>query len=375
LSVDFETAVIGGGIVGLATAAANAERNGDVLLIERHPRLGQETTARNSEVAHAGLYYPHGSLKERLCIEGRNRLQAFCAEAGVRYAPVGKLIVACDESEIPALVALATKAHANGVTDVCLLSGPDAQMMEPSLACVAALHSPSTAVVDSTGLVLALESRYIDLGGTLATGTTAVAIEREADRFRIVAVSHGCEAAVTCRRLVLAGGLSATTLAKLITPPLDRPIPQTHFAKGHYYALSGQAPFSRLIYPLPSSAGLGIHFTLTTAGEAKFGPDVAWVDAPTTTFDDPDGTRHRDFATAIRRYWPALDEARLTPAYTGVRPKLAPAGAPARDFLIAGPEQHGCQNLIALYGIESPGLTSALAIGEWIAARLGTSAA
>ena len=375
MSVDFETAVIGGGIVGLATAAASAERGRDVLLIERHARLGQETTARNSEVVHAGLYYPPGSLKARLCVEGRNRLQSFCTEAGVPYARVGKLIVACDANEIPALKALAATAHANGVTDVSLLSGPDARMLEPELACVAALHSPSTAVVDSTGVMLALEAHFIDRGGTLATGTAAVAIHREPHHFRIVTVGHGCETTITSRTLVLAGGLHATALAKRVTPPLAAPIPQTYFAKGHYFALNGKAPFARLIYPMPSSAGLGIHFTLTTAGEAKFGPDVAWVDSPSTTFDDPDGTRRSDFATAIRCYWPALDETRLTPAYAGVRPKLTPMGEPAQDFRVDGPQQHGCENLIALYGIESPGLTSALAIGEWIAARLGTPAA
>jgi L-2-hydroxyglutarate oxidase LhgO len=373
--VDFETAVIGGGIIGLATADACTWGSSDVLLIERHARLGQETTARNSEVVHAGLYYPPGSLKARLCVEGRNRLQSFCTDAGVPYAPLGKLVVACDPSEIPALEALAANARANGVMDAHLLTGPDAETMQPGLACVAALHSPSTAVVDSTGVMLALEARFIDRGGTVATGTSAVAIDREPHRFRIVTVSHGCEASITCRNLVLAGGLHATALAKLVTPPLAAPIPQTHFAKGHYYALSGKAPFSRLIYPMPSSAGLGIHFTLTTAGEAKFGPDVAWVDEPSTTFDDPDGARRLAFAEAIRRYWPALDETRLTPAYVGVRPKLARAGAPAQDFLIADAKQHGCENLIALYGIESPGLTSALAIGNRIAARLARARA
>ena len=368
--MDFETIVIGGGCVGLATAEACSQRFGDVLLIERHPRLGQETPARNSEVVHAGLYYPTGSLKARFCVEGRQRLQLFCSEAGVPYQPLGKLIVACDDSEIPALAALATKAQANGVTDVRQLTAAQARAMEPGLACIAALHSPSTAVVDSTGIMLALEARFIDRGGTVATGTTAVAIERNAACFRIVTVSQGCEVAITCRTLVLAGGLSATQLANLVTPPLPYPIPQTLFAKGHYFSLPGDAPFSRLIYPLPSSAGLGIHFTLSTNGDAKFGPDVTWCAAPSTTFDDPNGTRRRTFATAIRRYWPDLFETRLTPAYAGVRPKLGPQGSPAHDFAIHGPEQHGCKNLVALYGIESPGLTSALAIGEFIAARL-----
>jgi L-2-hydroxyglutarate oxidase LhgO len=375
LFVDFQTAVIGGGIVGLATAQACARRPPDVLLIERHARLGQETTARNSEVVHAGLYHPPGSLKAQLCVEGRRLLQAFCAQSGVPYRPLGKLVVACDPSETPALESLAATAHKNGVAGIRLLTAAQAQTLEPGLACTAALHSPATAVVDSAALMLALEASAIEFGATIATSTTAVAIDCEPGRFRIVTVSQGCETAITCRALVLAAGLSASALARLITPPLAAPIPETHFAKGHYFALSGKAPFDRLIYPMPSRAGLGIHFTLSTSGEARFGPDVAWCDAPTSTFDDPDGSRREAFIAAIRRYWPALDVARLAPAHTGVRPKLARAGEPARDFAIENAQHHGCENLIALYGIESPGLTSAMAIGERIAAQLSQARA
>jgi L-2-hydroxyglutarate oxidase LhgO len=368
LSVDFQTIVIGGGIVGLATADACA-RLGDVLLVERHARLGQETTARSSEVVHAGLYYPAGSLKARLCVEGRQRLLHFCAEAGVAYLQLGKLVVACEPDEVPALQALAATARANGVGDVKLLTAGEACAMEPALRCTAALLSPSTAVVDSAALMLALEARLQTNGGTIATGTTAVAIERTGAQYRVGTVSAGCESAVTCRALVLAGGLAATELTNRITPPLTHPPPQTFFAKGHYYALSGTAPFSRLVYPLPSSAGLGIHFTLSTAREAKFGPDVEWCDEPTTVFDEKQGARRRAFAGAIRRYWPAVDEARLSPAYAGVRPKLAHEGL-AHDFAIEGPETHGCNGLYALYGIESPGLTASLAIGRLIAGNI-----
>lgn len=369
--LDFQTIVVGGGIVGLAAADASAA-SGDTLIIERHGRLGQETTARSSEVIHAGLYYPNGSLKARLCVQGRQLLQAFCAEAGVPYLALGKLVVASTPDEVPRLEALAVQAHTNGVTDVRLVSAAHAQDMEPELTCCAALFSPSTAVIDSTGLMLALEARFIDQGGTVATATTVVAIERLNPGFRVITVSHGCEAAVTCRHLVLAGGLSASTVAQLITPPLQR-VPVTKFAKGHYYALTGPRPFSRLIYPMPTSAGLGIHYTLTTAGDAKFGPDVHWCENPSLQFDDPDGSRHRAFVDAVRRYWPAIDGERLVPAYAGVRPKLVTSGA--QDFAIEGAAHHGCDGLIALYGIESPGLTASLAIGRMIADQLHTVAA
>ncbi len=351
--MDFQTIVVGG----------------DTLIIERHGRLGQETTARNSEVVHAGLYYPKEALKTRLCVEGRQLLRAFCAEAGVPYLTLGKLVVACTPDEVASLEALAAQAHTNGVTDVRLVTAAHAQDMEPELTCCAALFSPSTAVIDSTGLMLALEARFIDRGGTVATATTVVAIERLNPGFRVITVSHGCESAVTCRHLVLAGGLSASSLAQLITPPLPS-VPVTTFAKGHYYALTGAPPFSRLIYPLPTTAGLGIHYTITTAGDAKFGPDVQCCENPSPHFDDPDGSRHRAFVDAIRRYWAAVDGDRLVPAYAGTRPKLITSEA--QDFAIEGAAHHGCDGLIALYGIESPGLTSSLAIGRMIADQLHT---
>jgi L-2-hydroxyglutarate oxidase LhgO len=229
-----------------------------------------------------------------------------------------------------------------------------------------------TSVVDGTGFMLALEARYVDGGGTVATGTTVIGIERLTQGFRVTCISHGCEATITTRSLVLSGGLSASALARLVTPPLAAPIPETVYAKGHYFALQGPSPFSRLIYPMPSSAGLGVHFTRTTSGEAKFGPDVEWCAEPDTTFDNDGNARCRSFAAAIARYWPEVEEDRLIPAYAGVRPKIAREGEPPMDFAIQGPETHGCEGLIALYGIESPGLTSSLAIGRWVAGRLSS---
>lgn len=372
MAVDFQTVVVGGGVVGLACADACLRNGGDVLLIERHARLGQETSSRNSEVAHGGLYYAPGTLKARLCVEGRHLMRSFCAEAGVPYLPTGKLIVACDDAEVPRLQALATRARSNGVEGIHLLTAAEAKTLEPELACVAALHSPATSVIDSQGFLLALEARYVDGGGTVATTTTVVGIDRLPQGFRITCVSNGCEATITARSLVLSGGLSASALAHLITPPLAAPIPETVYAKGHYFALQGPSPFSRLIYPMPSSAGLGVHFTRTTNGEAKFGPDVEWCADPSTTFDDDGNARRRRFAAAIARYWPEVQEDRLIPAYAGVRPKIAREGEPPMDFAIQGPETHGCEGLIALYGIESPGLTSSLAIGRWVADRLSS---
>jgi L-2-hydroxyglutarate oxidase LhgO len=297
-------------------------------------------------------------------------MRAFCVGTGVPYHRVGKLIVACDDTEVAPLEALAARARSNGVEGIRLISAAEARALEPELDCVAAIHSPATAIVDSTGFMLALEARYIDRGGTIATGTNVVGIDRMPNGFSIACVSNGCDATITARTLILSGGLSATALARLIVPPLAGPIPETTYAKGHYYALTGKIPFSRLVYPMPSTAGLGIHFTLSTGGEAKFGPDVEWCAEPDATFDEDGGARRRNFAGSIARYWPNVDEERLTPAYVGIRPKIAAEGAPARDFAIEGPKTHGCEGLIALYGIESPGLTSSLAIAKLVADRL-----
>lgn len=368
MSVDVEMIVVGGGVVGLAIADSLAGAGRDVLLVERHPRLGQETTARNSEVVHAGLYYPTGSLKARLCVEGRRRLRAFCIESGVPYAERGKLVVACEPGERPALEALATRSRANGVSDVRLLSAAEATAREPALACVAALHSPSTAVVDSIGLMLALEARFIARGGTIATATNVVGIGTSPGGFRLSMVSDGCETEVTCARLVLAGGLASSRLAAMLPPkPGSAPPPETRFAKGHYYTLRGAPPFSCLVYPLPADGGLGIHYTLSTAGDAKFGPDVVWSDEPTPAFDDPEGARRHAFARAIQRYWPDVSPDALVPAYVGIRPKIGGPDGPAQDFAIHDAREHGHDGLVALYGIESPGLTASLAIGAHVA--------
>lgn len=369
--MDIETIVVGGGGVGLACAGELAARSQEVLLIERHDRLGTETTSRNSEVVHAGLYYPQGSLKARLCVEGRHRLTTFCREAGIAYVPLGKLIVATAEYENAALEGIATCARANGVDDVRLLSADEARRLEPALNCTAALLSPSTAVIDSHALILALEARLTGHGGVVVLSTHVVGIVAVPGGFRLHTVSEGCETAITCRNLVLAAGLEATRMSRLLVPHLAGTIPETRFAKGHYFALQGPAPFTRLVYPLPGHGGLGIHYTLSTGGEAKFGPDVEWCETPSLDFNDPDGRRRAAFAVAIGRYWPGVHEEALIPGYTGIRPKINGKGEPAADFAIHGPSDHGLTGLAALYGIESPGLTASLAIGAHVAELIG----
>jgi len=375
LSADIRTVVVGGGIVGLAVAEALVSADGDVLLVERHARLGQETTSRNSEVVHAGLYDPPGSLKARLCVEGRHRLADFCRRSGVPIANLGKLVVACAPAEIPALEALAVRAAANGVDDARLIGAGAARDLEPALACAAALLSPSTAVVDGAALMLALEARYLDRGGLVATGTNVVAIERADRGFRIVTVNGGCETAVVCHRLVLSGGLNASHLGALLAAHLRTPVPVTHYARGHYFVLRGPRPFSRLVYPLPANGGLGIHVTLSTSGETRFGPDLEWSETPSLAFDEQGGARRTAFVASIRRYWPEVDEHRLEPGHVGVRPRLASRGAGPSDFRIEGPATHGLAGLVALYGIESPGLTASLAIGSHVADLLARDAA
>lgn len=375
MSADIRTVVVGGGIIGLAVADALAATDADVLLVERHARLGQETTSRNSEVVHAGLYDPPDSFKAKLCVEGRHRLAEFCREAGVPVANLGKLVVACAPAEVAALEALAVRAAANGVNDARLISAGEAKELEPALACAAALLSPSTAVVDSAALMLALEARYLDRGGLVATGTNVVAIERAGRGFRVVTVNGGCEAAIDCHRLILSGGLNASHLGALLAAHLRTPVPVTHYARGHYFVLRGPRPFSRLVYPLPANGGLGIHSTLATSGETHFGPDLEWSETPSLAFDEKCGARRAAFVASIRRYWPEVDEERLEPGHVGVRPRLAARGAGPSDFRIEGPAAHGLAGLVALYGIESPGLTASLAIGSHVADLLARDAA
>ncbi|MBL8371839.1 MAG: NAD(P)/FAD-dependent oxidoreductase [Burkholderiaceae bacterium] len=364
-----ETVVVGAGVVGLAVARALALAGHEVLVMEAADAIGTGTSSRNSEVIHAGLYYEPGSLKARLCVRGRELLYRYCAERGVPHQRCGKLIVATSDAQAGELQRIAARAAANGVHDLAPLTGADARALEPALACVAALHSPSTGIVDSHALMLALLGDLENAGGLLALlsplKSALPSVERSHDALVLVA-NDGTE--IAARTVVNAAGLQAPALARRFQGLDARHVPTAFFAKGNYFTLAGRAPFSHLIYPVPEAAGLGVHLTLDLGGQAKFGPDVQWVDGP----DDlvVDAARGDAFYAEVRRYWPALPDGALQPGYAGIRPKISGPGEAAADFVIQGPAVHGVPGLVNLFGIESPGLTSCLAIGEAVVALL-----
>ncbi len=360
-----DSVVVGAGVVGLAIARHLAISGHEVIVLERESAIGTDTSSRNSEVIHAGLYYPTGSLKATMCVEGRSALYDFCQQHGVTHQRLGKLIVATDASQQDALLAIQQKALANGVDDLRLLSSADVQTLEPALFCTAALLSPSTGIIDSHGLMLALLGGAEQFGATLALNSPLVSARITEAGFEL-AVGGREPMELACSRLINAAGLGAWSVAHAITGLATHHIPQRHLAKGNYYSLNGcRVPFSRLIYPVPEEGGLGVHLTLDLAGQARFGPDVEWVSqidyqvAP---------ERAAGFYASIRRYWPTLPNGVLTPAYAGIRPKLTGPGQGNADFLIQGPSRHGVPGLVNLFGIESPGLTACLAI----AAHVGT---
>jgi L-2-hydroxyglutarate oxidase LhgO len=367
--------VVGAGVVGLAVGRALALRGLETVVVEQATAIGTETSARNSEVVHAGLYYPTGSLKARLCVSGKHRLYAYCAQRGIAHRRCGKLVVATDAQQVAALYRLAAQAQANGVDDVRLIDAAAALAKEPALACVAALESPSTGIVDSHALMLSLQGDLEDHGGALALATRVERVDpaRPGDpaRHRVRFSADGQAMALAADVVVNAAGLWAPLLARRFAALDPARLPQARFAKGSYFSLAGRAPFSRLIYPVPEPGGLGVHLTLDLAGQARFGPDVQWldIDSPAQIDYAADASRLDDFCRAIRRYWPALPEDRLQPDYAGVRPKLS-CDAAAADFVIEGEAAHGVPGLLNLFGIESPGLTAALAIADEAVARL-----
>ena len=354
--------VVGAGLVGLAVARALALQGREVIVLEAADAIGTGTSSRNSEVIHAGIYYPQGSLKARLCVAGKELLYAYCAERGIAHKRCGKLIVATDPSQIPQLQAIQAKAAANGVNDLEWLSAEQAQVLEPQLACVAALLSPSTGIVDSHALMLSLQGDLENAGGVVALNSPLAQAECTQDAIFLEANDGTSLQATT---VVNAAGLLAPALARRFAGLAAQHVPGAWYAKGNYFTLSGRSPFSRLIYPVPQAAGLGVHLTLDMGGQAKFGPDVEWVDSPTDLVVDP--RRGDAFYSEVRRYWPALADGALVPGYAGIRPKIHAPGEAACDFAIQGPAVHGVAGLVNLFGIESPGLTSALAIGEIVA--------
>jgi L-2-hydroxyglutarate oxidase LhgO len=361
-----ECVVVGAGVVGLAVARALALAGREVLVLEKERWIGSHTSSRNSEVIHAGLYYPEGSLKARFCVAGRERLYAYCAERGVPHRRTGKLIVACRDEELPALDAVARKAAANGVANLERLDAAAARAMEPALACVAALHSPSTGIIDSHGLMLAYQADVEAAGGMVVLRAPVLG-GRVEERGFLLEVGGAEPMTLRCALLVNSAGLEAPALARRIAGLPPASIPRAYFCRGVYFTLSGRAPFRRLIYPVPEAAGLGTHLTLDLAGQARFGPDVEWIDGIDYTVDPRRGDR---FYAAIRTYWPGLRDGALQPGYAGIRPKISAPGEPAADFMVQGGAAHGVPGLVNLYGIESPGLTASLALADHVVREL-----
>jgi L-2-hydroxyglutarate oxidase LhgO len=361
--------VIGAGVIGLAVARELALAGQEVIVIDKAEGIGTGTSSRNSEVIHAGLYYARGSLKARLCVEGRETLYAYCETQGVPHRRCGKLVVAVEQGEIAALEALHAQALANGVADARLISGDEAQAMEPALTAVAALHSPSTGIIDSHAFMLALQGQAGDHGAAFAFHSPFESATVTGEGFDVRV--GGAEPMRLCTRLLInAGGLFASAIASRIEGLDARHVPRTRWCKGHYFSLTGRAPFSRLVYPMHNRAGLGVHFTLDLGGQGRFGPDVDWLPEDAAEDYAVDASRAAAFTRDIRRYWPALRDDALAPAYTGLRPKIVGPGEPAADFRIDGPEVHGVPGLANLFGIESPGLTASLAIGALAAQPL-----
>lgn len=367
-SFDFDACVVGAGAVGLACAYALARRGLSVVVLEQERAIGQGVSSRNSEVIHGGLYYPTGSLKARLCVDGRRALYAFLDAHKVAFRKCGKLLVATEESEIPRIEAIAAQARANGVEGLAEISGPEAMALEPGLRAAAAIISPESGVFDSHGFMLALQGEIEARGGTVALGSPLQAAgPLDGGGFRIAA-GGDAPAELGARLLVTAPGLGAQEVAARIEGFPAAQIPALHFGKGVYCRLAGRAPFARLIYPPPIAGALGTHYRKDLGGQAVFGPDLAYVAAEDYSVD-PDAAA--GFYPYVRQFWPGLIDGALSVDYAGIRPKLHGPGEPQPDFRIDGVEAHGLAGLVALFGIESPGLTSSLAIGEEVARRLG----
>ncbi|WP_053157849.1 NAD(P)/FAD-dependent oxidoreductase [Pseudomonas sp. Pf153] len=358
MNVDVECVVVGAGVVGLAVAREMALAGHEVLLIEAGAAIGTGISSRNSEVIHAGIYYPPGSLKAQLCVEGRRRLYAYCEIHGVETRRLGKLIVARDQAQVAGLKALLERGLANGVDDLRLLDQKQAQALEPALACVAAVYSPSTGIVDSHALMLALQGDAEAAGANVAFHAPLLRASIHVGYF-MLEVGGAAPMSLTCHQLINATGLQAPALARCMEGLPPSSVPDDYLCKGNYFSLAGRAPFRHLIYPAPEAAGLGIHMTLDLAGQARFGPDVEWVEREDYRVDP---ARAESFYPAIRDYWPGLPDQCLQPAYSGIRPKISGPGDPARDFLISAETEHRVPGLINLFGIESPGLTSCLAM-------------
>lgn len=369
-----ECIVIGAGVVGLAIAARLARAGTEVLLLERGGEIGQGISSRNSEVIHAGIYYPANSLKAKLCVEGKQRLYEYCRERSVPHRQTGKLIVATSDFEVETLADISMRAKDNGVADLVPLDQSDIKRLEPQVSGVAGLLSPSTGIISVHDLMLSLAGDLTNQGGQIALHAAVTRVSRESGVFHVHCLIEGSEYVIASRLLINAAGLSAQSVSEacdFLAPGYQTPT--LHLCRGVYFTYSGQTPFQRLIYPVPEkhSVGLGIHATIDLGNQVKFGPDTEYIEyegyqVPTSVSDT--------YLTAIKRYFPGLDPTRLTPGYAGIRPKLNGPEEPAKDFVIAGADQHGAEGYVQLLGIESPGLTASLAIGEYVLDHLVTIA-
>jgi L-2-hydroxyglutarate oxidase LhgO len=362
-----ECVVIGAGVIGLAIARRLAQAGREVIILEAADGIGTVTSSRNSEVIHAGIYYPAQSLMARMCVSGKRALYQYCREHGVPHRNCGKLIVATMAQETEKLNAIRAHAETNGVLDMEMLSRDAARALEPALNCEAALLSPSTGIVDSHAFMLALRGDAEDAGAAFAFHAPLLRARAAGGRIELD-VGGDAPLSIECRLLVNAAGLGAPAVARSIDGmPIDR-IPPAYLAKGNYFSCSARAPFSHLIYPVPEPGGLGVHLTLDMAGQARFGPDVEWVETVDYAVDP---ARAERFYPAIRRYWPTLPDGALMPSYSGIRPKIVPPAVAVQDFIIQGPPHHGVAGLVNLFGIESPGLTSSLAIADYVGELVG----
>jgi L-2-hydroxyglutarate oxidase LhgO len=360
---DVDVVVVGAGVVGLAVARACALAGMEVIVIERNARIGAETSSRNSEVIHAGIYYPTGSLKARFCVEGRNALYDFCESRNIDHRRCGKLILAASAHQHDALKRLAQQAHCNGVDDLVFLSPDEARSLEPEVRCTAALWSPSTGIVDSHAVMTALQAELENAAAIVALRTQFIGAKCRNGHVEVSLLGDATPLVLSSNWLINCAGLHAVETAHRIEGLGREYIPASYAAKGSYFSIS-QRPFKRLVYPLPNDAGLGVHATLDLAGRVRFGPDVEWVSELNY---DVSARRAAEFYPVIRQYWPSLQDGALQPAYAGIRPKISGPTERAADFCISDPRAHGVSGLINLFGIESPGLTAALPIGAHVA--------
>ena len=365
-----ECVVVGAGIIGLAIARALALAGREVLVLEKERAIGTHTSSRNSEVIHAGLYYPVGSFKARFCVEGRKRLYEYCAERGVMTKRVGKLVVAAAD-EIPLLANVIARARANGVDDLEFLDEHAARELEPAIVCAGAFLSPSTGIIDSHGLMLSYQGEAEDYGARLALRAEMLGGKVENSGF-VLEIGGQSPTKLACEMLVNAAGLWAPQTARRLKGVPPETIPHDYYCRGVYFTLAGETPFRRLVYPAPEHAGLGVHYTVDLAGQGRFGPDTEWIDGVDYTVE---ARRGDSFYAAIRKYWPGLPDGALAPGYAGIRPKISARDEPKADFLIQGAASHGIRGLVNLYGIESPGLTSSLPIADEVLCLLSASSA